>query len=305
MSIPPPAGYAPTPGAPACAWCGGVVDVTSRNCRSCGAAVDVRAATSASGWVELPPIRDMARLQIGQSYCQVEGTYVPVADFNLAAGDWVYFTHHVLLWTDPSVTIGLMPLKGAWKRLFAGLPLIMTEARGPGHIAFSRDEPGEMVALPLHPGRAVDVREGVFMAATGQVTYDWFDPQIWFRTRSGDDTETHFPVGMFMDRFTAPSEPGLLLLHGAGNVFLRQLAYGETILVKPTALLYKDTTVGMNLHVEKPGNTWRSWRSWGERYVWLRLHGPGRVAVQSAFTHMEENGNSLTSTSRGTTMFNW
>ena len=26
----------------------------------------------------------MARLQFGQSYCQIEGEYVPVADFNLS-----------------------------------------------------------------------------------------------------------------------------------------------------------------------------------------------------------------------------
>ena len=53
----------------------------------------------------LPPIPDMARLQFGQSTCQIEGTYVPVADMNLAAGDAVYFTHHVLLWQDPPVKI--------------------------------------------------------------------------------------------------------------------------------------------------------------------------------------------------------
>ena len=43
----------------------------------------------------------MARLQFGQSHCQIEGTTVPVADFTLAQQDMVYFSHHVLLWTDP------------------------------------------------------------------------------------------------------------------------------------------------------------------------------------------------------------
>ena len=37
----------------------------------------------------------MARLQFGQSYCQIEGTYVPVADFNLVEGEGVYFAHHL------------------------------------------------------------------------------------------------------------------------------------------------------------------------------------------------------------------
>ena len=100
------------------------------------------------------------------------------------------------------------------------------------------------IALPIQPGQAVDVREHVFMVATGQVAYDWFNTGIWFSTKNGDDTETHYPLGMFMDRFSATSQPGLLLLHAAGNAFVRGLAQGETILVKPTALLFKDTTVG-------------------------------------------------------------
>src|SRR5262249_45414424 len=158
---------------------------------------------------------------------------------------------------------------------------------------FSRDEPGELLAVTLHPGQMVDVREHVFMVASNHVTYDWFNTNIWYSTRTGNDSETHYPIGMFMDRFSAPQQPGLLILHGAGNVFVRRLAPGETVLIKPTALLYKDSTVSMNLHIERPGQTWRSWSTWGERYLWLRLRGPGRVAVQSAFTHMEESTNAL------------
>ena len=288
-----------------CQWCGAAVDARATSCPACGAPLDVRVLETESGWYEMPPIKDMARLQFGQSYCQIEGNYVPVADMNLAADDWVYFTHHVLLWADPKVQISAMSMRGAWKRLFAGLPLIMTQATGPGHVAFSRDEPGETIALPLHPGQPVDVREGVFMVATGQVSYDWFQTNIWYRTRTGDDSETHYPVGMYMDRFIAPDVPGLLLLHGAGNVFIRRLQPGQTILVKPTALLYKDSTVAMQLHIEHPGNTWRSWRSWGERYIWLRLWGPGRVAVQSAFKQMEENANSLSGVCVDTTRHQW
>ena len=138
------------------------------------------------------------------------------------------------------------------------------------------------------------------MVATSQVTYDWFLSNIWFETGSGNERETHFPLGQFMDRFSAPSAPGLLLLHGAGNVFVRHLAQGEKILVKPTALLFKDVSVSMQLHIEKPAGTWRSWRSWGDRYLWVRLRGPGRVAVQSAFEPLEDNGRNILSHSNAT-----
>ena len=242
----------------------------------------------------------MAKLQFGDSYCQIEGNYVPVADMNLAGQDWVYFAHHVLLWKDPQVTITTMGLKGAWKRLLSGMPLVMTQAAGPGHIAFSRDAPGEMIALPLQPGQAVDVREHLFLVATGNVTYDWFQTNIWFTTQSGNESETHYPLGMFMDRFYTTNAPGLLLLHSGGNAFVRVLQPNQTILVKPTSLLFKDPSVQMQLHIERPAGTWSSWRAWGNRYLWLRLYGPGRVAVQSAYAHMEDNGRNISSHSGAT-----
>jgi len=270
------------------------------SCPTCGAPVDVRDQVSRSGWYELPAIPDMARLQFGRSYCQIEGAYVPVADFNLRADDGVYFTHHVLLWKDVSVAVSPMMMRGGWSRLFAGLPLIMTEARGPGHIAFSRDAPGEMVPVPLQPSMAVDVREHIFMVATNQVRYDWFNTGVWFQTRNGGETETHHPLGMYMDRFSAARDPGLLLLHAAGNAFTRQLAPQESLLIKPTALLFKDSSVGMHLHFEHPAGTWRSWRSWGERFLWLRLTGPGRVALHSAYDKLEDPGNALAGSSPAT-----
>ena len=254
----------------------------------------MRLIVTASGWYQLPGIPDMAKLQFGQSFCQIEGAYVPVADMGLAAGDGVYFAHHVLLWKDLAVEIGTLPLRDGWSRLIGGLPLVMAQAQGPGHIAFSRDEPGELIALPIQPGQAVDVREHVFMVATNQVAYDWFGAGIWFTAGSA----THYPLGRYMDRFCAPDQPGLVLLHGAGNVFVRRLADRETILVKPTALLFKDTTVGMQLHVEHPGGTWKAWRAGGERFIWLRLQGPGRVAVQSAFPPLEDCGEELVDSSR-------
>ena len=127
----------------------------------------------------------MAKLQFGDSFCQIEGLYVPVADVNLAGSDSIYFTHHILLWKDPQVNITTMPLAAGWKRMFAGLPLIMTQAHGPGHIAFSRDAPGEMIALPLQPGEEVDVREHLFMLATNNVAYDWFSTNVWYTTGIG------------------------------------------------------------------------------------------------------------------------
>jgi uncharacterized protein (AIM24 family) len=288
-----------------CNWCGAVSGGTTLNCPACGASLDVRLNVTESGWAEVPGRRDMAKIQMGNSTLQIEGAYVPVADYNLAAGDTVYFTHHVLLWQDPQVNITVMSLKGGWKRLFAGMPLIMTQATGPGHIAFSHDAPGELITVPIQPGQSVDVREHMFMVASSHVAYDWFQSNIWFRTKKTDseghaEYETHYPVGMFMDRFSSPQKPGLLLLQAAGNVFVRRLQPGQTILVKPTALVFKDPTVQMGLHFERPSTSWNLWGSWSNRYLWLRLQGPGRVAVQSVFDKIEGEGGNISNWSNAT-----
>ncbi|HWB87243.1 MAG TPA: AIM24 family protein [Bryobacteraceae bacterium] len=282
-----------------CSWCGSDVFAGQSTCPRCGAALDHPPAVTAGGWTELPGRKDMTKLQIGNSSCQIEGLYVPVADMNLAAGDSVYFTHHVLLWKDPQVNVTTMPLKGGFKRLLAGMPLIMTQAQGPGHIAFSKDDPGELIPVALQPGQSIDVREHMLLAATSNVTYDWFSTNVYFETRNGDEREVFHPVGAFMDRFSA-STPGLLLLHAGGNVFIRQLAPGQTVLVKPTALVFKDPTVDMNLHFEHPRTNFVTWGRWSNMYFWLRLTGPGRVAIQSVFPQIEGEARNITGWSDAT-----
>jgi hypothetical protein len=118
----------------------------------------------------LPPIRDMAQLQFGASHCQIAGTYVPVADFNLAAADHLYFNHHVLLWKEPRTLTPRLPLKGWWRRLLAGLPLVMLQARGPGRIAFSKDAPPKTgIRSDRGPGRRKAA--GAFFVASPSVAH--------------------------------------------------------------------------------------------------------------------------------------
>jgi uncharacterized protein (AIM24 family) len=270
----------------------------------------------------MPPVADMAKIQLGQSSCQIAGRLVPTAEFQLAANDTVYFPHSSLLWQEPAVTVDAMSLKRAWTRMRAGLPLVMLEARGPGRIAFSHDTPGELLAVPLQPGAAVDVREHQMVVASGAVGYDWVDSGVWFTTSGGrvqdqpsglkllkmgldvvgmagdddeggergNETELHYPLGQYLDRFSAGDRPGAVFVQAGGNVFMRDLADGEQIMVKPPALLFKDTSVGMQFHVEFPGAGFKFWRSWGNRYLWLRLWGPGRVALQSGYERLEDPG---------------
>ena len=79
------------------------------------------------------------------------------------------------------------------------------------------------------------------------------------------------------------------MLHSPGNTFIRDLAPNETILMQASALLYRDPSVGVHLHLEYPHSPgFFGWsRSYEHRTVWLRAVGPGRVAVQSVFERPE------------------
>jgi uncharacterized protein (AIM24 family) len=274
-----------------CPYCRIPSDGSGGTCPHCGAPVDVRERVTDSGWAEQPAIRDMARIRFSRSTCQIIGKYVPVAEMSLHEDDWVYFSHHNLLHTDPQVRLETMRMAGGWNRMLAGMPLIMMTARGPGHIAFSADRPGETLAVPLQHNQAVDVIEHRFLVATGNVTYQWENSGIWFSTQKGDDQEYHYPLGRTMDRFWAQGGPGLLLLHAPGNTFIRDLGPGERILIQPSGLIWKDPTVRMTLHFEYPhGTYWFSSARWQTKSAWLSLHGPGRVAIQSVFERPEMTG---------------
>ena len=304
--IPSPPTSKSTPGVLTCSWCGTSCAAGGLSCPGCGANLETPSTPRSTGWTKVPGRKDMARLQFGNSSCQIEGDYVPVAEFRLAAEDSLYFAHHVLLWKDADLHLSLHRLKGFLRRFFGGMNLILSNAQGPGHVAFSRDAPGELIALPLRTGGSVDVREKLFLVATGQVTYDWFRTKIWYTTRSEREkkNKTHYPVGRFMDRFSAPSTPGLLMLHAAGNVFVRELAVGQNILIRPTALLFKDPSVQMQLHFEQPRRSFQAPGSQWNRCIWLRLTGPGRIAAQSVFEPLEGEHEFILRNSRST-QFRW
>jgi uncharacterized protein (AIM24 family) len=314
-----------------CPYCHQSSAGAAGSCPSCGAPVDVRLRTTSGGWTELPPTVDMARIQAGQSSVEIAGKTAPVADWNLADGDGVYFPHHVLLWQEPSVDLSPLPMAKAWKRMKAGLPLVMLSAHGPGRIAFSHDNPGEVIALPLQPGASIDVCEDRMIVATEGVGYDWGDTNVWYQASNasradegaglgllkmglqvagaGDgrdrndrqnETRWHYPVGRYIDRFSATEKPGLVMIGAGGAAFSRELAEGETLLVKPPALLFKDSTVTMQLHVEYPAAGMKLWRTWGNRYLWLRLWGPGRVGIESCYTPSLDPGTDFNSMSQAT-----
>jgi uncharacterized protein (AIM24 family) len=273
-----PSGGAPVASEPIerikCQWCQGMNLKTALTCQFCGATLDLHDLVSESGWREAPRIKDMTEIHFSNSTCQVEGEIVPVAEISLAPGDAVFFEHHVLLWKDANVPMTVMSLPGGMKRMLAGMPFIISVAQGPGRVAFSRDATGELVVLPLHPGMELDVREHSFLLSSHNVDYSYVRIKGLRNILFGGQ-------GMFMDRFVTRNSSGLVILHGYGNVFERNLKAGETIIVEPGAFLYKDSSVQMDVTMQRLSTGLFG----GANMSLAQMTGPGRVGIQSMYVH--------------------
>ncbi len=205
----------------------------------------------------------------------LDGELVPVLTVELSGGTAVYFEHHVLLWKHPSVNIGLRPMKGALKRMLAGMQVFVTEATGSGQIAFSRDGAGHIVPIHIKAGEELHVREHQFLAATGTIDYT-------FERVRGVANVLFGGTGFFIDKFHGHQGEGILWLHGYGNVFEKVLAAGESIDVEPGGWLYKDPTVIMNSSMTRLSTGFLA----GTNLVLNRFTGPGRVGLQSMYVHL-------------------
>jgi len=200
----------------------------------------------------------------------VAGELVPVLTLDLPEGSGVFFEHHILLWKHIGITITVRSIKGAAKRMLAGMQVFTTEAHGPGQIAFSRDDVGHVFAMHLRQGDDLHVREHQFLAATSNVDYTFERVQGVANILLGGS-------GFFIDKFRSPNGDGTLWLHGYGNVFEKVLAAGEQIDVEPGAWLYKDTSVQMETKLQKLSTGLLG----GFTLAMNRFTGPGRLGMQS------------------------
>ena len=207
----------------------------------------------------------------------LDGELVPMLTVEMPPGGAVYFEHHVLLWKHPGVDIGIRPMQGAFKRMMAGMQIFVTEARGPGQIAFSRDGAGHIVPMHLKAGEELHVREHQFLAATANVDYT-------FERVKGVANILFGGTGFFIDKFHGHKGDGILWLHGYGNVFEKVLAAGESIDVEPGGWLYKDPGVRMETTMARLSTGVFA----GFSLVLNRFTGPGRLGLQSMYLHLGE-----------------
>jgi uncharacterized protein (AIM24 family) len=226
-----------------------------------------------------PPPKLLPTTAQGETFAGVgyhlDGELVPVLTVDVKPDQPIYFEHHIMLWKNTSVAIGIRPMKGALKRMVAGMQVFITEAQGSGQIAFSRDGAGHIFGIHLDANQELHVREHQFLAATKSVDYT-------FERVKGVANMFFGGSGFFIDKFHARGGAGILWLHGFGNVFEKRLDAGEQIDIDPGGWLYKDPTVQMQTNVQSLSTGFFGSMS----FITNRFTGPGRVGIQSLYLHM-------------------
>jgi uncharacterized protein (AIM24 family) len=210
----------------------------------------------------------------------IRGELVPELQVDLQDAA-VFFEHHTLLWKQTHVKIELRKMSGAIKRKIAGGEFFVTKAVGPGRVAFSRDSPGQLIALHISDGDGVDVREHQFVAATDNIDFS-------FERIKGVRNALFTGSGFFMDKFRAKHGDAVVWIHGHGNVFAVDLDDGESIDVEPGGWLYKELSVKMTAHTSGLRS---GFFAGGGQFTWNRFTGPGRVAIQTMYIAPVEGEN--------------
>lgn len=203
----------------------------------------------------------------------VQGGYIPNALVELAPGEQAYCEAGVLVYCDPTVTFHQRPFtqggvaKTLKRTLIGGVPFYLHTYLGPGYAAFSRFGPGEIRIVELGPGEVVDVAEHSLLLASASVQYDTL--YVPGTGRIGR------MVGFWMDRLTGP---GVIVLHGHGNILSFTLAPGETFDVDHGAVLFKDDRIQMQSFNQSLGG---GLLGSAMSYYALRIQGPGRLWLQT------------------------
>ena len=219
----------------------------------------------------------------------LDGKLVPALTVKLLPEQKIYFEHHILLWMNPGVKIGIKPMKGALKRMISGMQIFVTEAAGPGQIAFSRDAAGHVFAIHMQQGQEIHVREHQFLAASDNIDYT-------YERVKGISNILFGGTGFFIDRFHGAKGDGIIWLHGYGNVFEKVLAPGEQIDIEPGGWLFKDASVSMETRTTKLSTGLLA----GMNFVMNRFTGPGHVGLQSMYLHLESGSDNAPGVGGGT-----
>jgi uncharacterized protein (TIGR00266 family) len=209
---------------------------------------------------------------------RIIGTTLPVLEVQLTPGESVVAVSGELSWMTQSIELhtttgagGGGGFGGLFKRVAGGGSLFMTKytAEGaPGMVAFATKMPGQILTVPLSPGRDFLIHRHGFLCGTEGVELGMgFQQSLGAGIFGGD--------GFLLQRVSGSGQAWIEL---DGEVVPYTLAPGETLRVHPGHVGMFDATV--NFGITRIRGI-RNMLFGGDGIFLAELTGPGRVWLQS------------------------
>jgi uncharacterized protein (TIGR00266 family) len=209
---------------------------------------------------------------------RIQGTTMPVLDVQLDPNESVFSESGELSWMTGSIQMtthtqmgGGGGLFGVLKRVAGGGSLFMTEYRAmqvPGEVSFATKVPGHIVPVELGQGTEYMVHRHGFLCATPQVSIS-----VGFQQSLGAGV---FGGSGFM--LQKVGGVGTAWLELSGELIVKNLAPGETLLVHPGHVGAFQTSVGFQITMV-PGI--KNMIFGGDGIFLAVLTGPGAVWLQT------------------------
>jgi uncharacterized protein (TIGR00266 family) len=209
---------------------------------------------------------------------RIVGTTMPVLEFLLGPNDALISESGELSWMSQNVQMtthtqmaGKGGIFGAIKRLAGGGTLFMTEYRasgGTGQVAFAARVPGHIVPVQVGQGSEYLLHRHGFLCATSGVELG-----VGFQQSLG--------AGIFGGdgfRLQKLSGNGTAWLELSGEMVMRDLAAGETLLVHPGHVGAFQSSVSFEI---RRIQGIRNMLFGGDGLFMAALTGPGRVWLQT------------------------
>jgi uncharacterized protein (TIGR00266 family) len=209
---------------------------------------------------------------------RIQGTTMPVLDVQLDPNESVFSESGELSWMTASIQMtthtqmgGGGGLFGVLKRVAGGGSIFMTEYRAmqyPGEVSFATKVPGHIVPVQVAPGQEYLVHRHGFLCATPQVTIS-----VGFQQSLG--AGIFGGSGFFLQRVAGY---GMAWLELSGELIMKNLAPGETLLVHPGHVGAFQASVGFQI-TTVPGI--KNMIFGGDGIFLGVLTGPGTIWLQT------------------------
>jgi len=208
----------------------------------------------------------------------IRGTTMPVLEVSLASGESVISESGAFSWMTSSIDMrtttqigGASGIMGVFKRAVAGGGIFMTELTakdGPGTVSFAARLPGQIIPIDVEPNRFFMAHSHGFLCGESSI-----ELTIGFQQKLG--AGIFGGAGFILQKVQGKGTAWVQL---SGEIFVRDLAAGETLRVHPGHVGMFDDSITFDIvRVKGIKNIFFG----ADTLFMASLTGPGRIWLQT------------------------